>query len=74
MEYKVVSIKPVQVDGNAMQVAQDLENLIKKYHAEGWQYVRVESLKTWVTGDKGCFGFGATQGYYVENQMIVFTK
>jgi len=75
MEYKVVSIVPVQKDGgNAMQVAQDFEDLIKKYNAQGWTYVRVESLKTYVAGNNGCFGFGSTAGYFDEKQMVVFTK
>jgi hypothetical protein len=75
MDYKVVSIVPVQRDKeNGTHVAQDLENMIKKNHAEGWEYVRVESLKTWVNPAGGCFGFGATPGYYAERQMVIFKK
>ena len=75
MEYKVVSIIPVQGDKQtAKDVAQDLENVIKKYHAEGWEYVRVENLLTWVNPSGGCFGIGQTPGYNATRQMIVFKK
>lgn len=75
MEYKVVSIVPVQREKETgTHVAQELESLIKKYHSDGWEYLRVESLKTWVDGDKGCFGIGGTPGYYAEKQMVVFKK
>jgi len=75
MEYKVISINPVQKNNETgMQVALELEGIIKKYHVEGWQYVRIESLKTWVAGDSGCFGIGAKPGYYAERQVIVFQR
>lgn len=75
MEYKVVSITPVQKDKEtAAHVAQEFENTIKKYHAEGWEYVRVEKLQTWVNPTGGCFGIGETAGYYSVKHMIVFKK
>lgn len=75
MEYKVVSIVPVQKEKETgVQVAQDLENTIKQHSRDGWAYVRVENLKTWVNPAGGCFGFGQTPGYYAERQMIVFKK
>ncbi len=75
MDYKVVSIVPVQKDKETAQhVAQDLENLIKRYASEGWEYVRVEDLKTWVNPVGGCFGLGQQPGYYSNRQMIVFRK
>ena len=75
MEYKVVSIVPIQRQNEtAMQVAQDFEGILKKYHAEGWEYMRVDDLQTWVAPVGGCFGFGQTPGYHQVNQMIVFRK
>jgi hypothetical protein len=75
MDYKVVSIVPVQGDKQTgKDVAQELENVIKKYHAEGWEFVRVENLLTWVNPTGGCFGFGQTPGYNATRQMVVFKK
>ena len=75
MEYKVVSIVPVQGDKQTgRDVAQDFENVIKKYHAEGWEFVRVENLFTWVNPTGGCFGIGQTPGYNKTIQTIVFKK
>lgn len=75
MEYKVVPIVPIQKDKEtAAHVAQEFEALIKKYNSEGWEYIRTESLKTWVAGDNGCFGFNAKQGFFDERQMVIFRK
>ncbi|HEY0031323.1 MAG TPA: hypothetical protein VGC65_11230 [Bacteroidia bacterium] len=75
MEYKVVSINPVQKDqANDKQVAQDFEDMLKKYHTEGWEFHCTQSLKTWVNPAGGCFGFFETPGFYSEKQMVVFKK
>jgi hypothetical protein len=75
MEYKAIAINPVQKDQtNDKQVAQDFEDLLQKYNAEGWQYIRTESLKTWVNPVGGCFGLGEKPGYYSEKQMVIFKK
>jgi len=75
MEYKVVPIIPtLKQDQTINHIALDFESVIQKYAAEGWQYQRVESLQIWVDGSDGCFGLGATPGYHVVKQMIVFKK
>lgn len=75
MEYKAVSIVPVQKEKeDGRHVAQNLEDLINKYNSEGWEYLRVESLKVWINPSGGCFGLGQTQGYYAERQMVIFRK
>lgn len=75
MEYKVVGIVPSQTEKESINdLAQRFEDIIKKHTTDGWEYVRTESLKTWVKGNSGCFGFGATPSFYMERQMIVFKK
>jgi hypothetical protein len=75
MEYKVIPITPVQKEKeNITHIAKDFESVISKYTAEGWEYVSTESLKVWVKGNSGCFGIGATPGYFDEKQMIVFKR
>ena len=76
MEYKVVpfvaTIDPR--NGTSDQVAKQLETLINQGAAEGWSYVRLESVTTYVNPDEGCFGFGGKPGYATSRQMVVFSR
>lgn len=75
MEYKVVpfvaSIDPKK--GNSNHVAEQLENLIKNFSNQGWDYVRLEGVSTYVHPESGCFG-GSKPGYTTVRQMVVFQK
>ena len=76
MEYKVVPFV-ASIDhknGTSNDVAQQLEELINQYSSQGWNYVRLEGVTTYVGPDKGCFGFGGKPGYQTTRQMIVFSK
>lgn len=76
MEYKVVpfvaSIDPKK--GTSDHVAEQLESLIKQYANQGWEYVRLEGVSTYVYQETGCFGIGARPGYTTNRQMIVFQR
>ncbi|WP_417939874.1 hypothetical protein [Flavobacterium sp. RS13.1] len=76
MEYKVVpfaaSIDPKK--GTTNDVAKQLESLIKNFTNNGWEYVRLESVSTFVHPESGCFGIGAQPGFTTNNQMVVFQK
>jgi hypothetical protein len=75
MEYKVVSISPnLSRKSPPTQVADDLENVIQKYAEQGWEFMQVETLGTYVDGTNGCFGLGAKPGFHVEFQMVVFQR
>lgn len=76
MEYKVVPFV-ASIDhkkGNSGHVAQQLEQLITENSSDGWNYIRLESVSTFVSPDNGCFGFGGKPGYTTSRQMIVFSK
>lgn len=76
MEYKVVPFV-ASIDhkkGTSEHVAEQLEQLINKYASEGWNYVRLEGVTTFVEPDNGCFGFGGKPGFATTRQMIVFSK
>jgi len=75
MAYKVVSISP-QMGRNEspIKLAQEMEGVISKYHAEGWEYMQVETLETWIAGTNGCFGFGAQPGFNMTMHFMVFKK
>ncbi|MFK7077233.1 DUF4177 domain-containing protein [Flavobacterium oreochromis] len=76
MEYKVVpfvaSLDPKK--GTSGNVANQLENLINDFSSQGWKYVRLESVTTFVNPETGCFGLGAKPGYITTRQMIVFER
>ena len=76
MEYKVIPFV-ASIDskkGTSDHVAEQLESIIKIYNDQGWKYVRLESVITFVKPDDGCFGFGAKPGYNTTRQMVVFQK
>ncbi len=75
MEYKVVPFT-AQIDRkeSTAHVASQLQTLISKYNQEGWAYVRLESVSTYIQAEDGCFGLGAKPGYLASYQMVVFQK
>lgn len=76
MEYKVVPFTATldQKKETTGVIASQLENLIKRYTGQGWEYVRLESVSTYVQPDPGCFGLGAKPGHMSAYQMVVFRK
>jgi hypothetical protein len=76
MEYKVIPFVPSinRNKENSTQVAQQLEDIIKHHSNQGWVYIRLEGVETFIQPDAGCFGLGAKPGYIASRQMIVFSK
>lgn len=76
MEYKVVpfiaTLNQQKETSNA--VATQLEKLIIQATDQGWEYVRLESVSTYIQAESGCFGFGDKPGYISSYQMVVFSK
>ncbi|WP_310556806.1 hypothetical protein [Flavobacterium sp.] len=76
MEYKVIPFV-ASIDANkgtSAHVAEQLQSLITNFGNQGWKYVRLESVITFVHPETGCFGLGAKPGYTTNRQMIVFEK
>lgn len=76
MEYKVIPFIPSinRKKENSIEVAKQLEAVISNYNNEGWRYIRLESVETYIIADPGCFGLGAKPGYVAHRQMLVFSK
>lgn len=73
--YKVVPfVASVGTMEGSQQAAAQLEALIQHYSQEGWEYVRLESVVTFIAGANGCFGLGATPGRTTSFSMAVFRK
>lgn len=76
MEHKVIPFVATanQQNMSSTNIAHQLENLIQVQNDEGWKYVRLESVSTFVQPVEGCFGIGNKPGYMTSYQMAVFTK
>ncbi len=75
MEYKVVPFTAsIANNGTANHAAEQLEQLVQQYAAQGWNYVRLEKVTTTVAGNNGCFGLGATPATNTSVSMVVFQK
>ena len=76
MDYKVVPFV-ASIDANkgtSAHVAEQLQSLITNFSHQGWKYVRLESVITFVQPQNGCFGLGGKPGYTTSRQMVVFEK
>jgi hypothetical protein len=73
--YRVVPfVASIAMNEGATQAAAQLEALIKSWTDNGWEYVRLEQVETFVAGSSGCFGFGATPSQLVSHSMAVFKQ
>jgi hypothetical protein len=75
MTYKVVPFTAkIGNTDSASAAAAQLESVISAHAAEGWDYVRLEQVDTYVAGSNGCFGFGAVPGRSISIAMVVFRR
>lgn len=74
-EYKVVPFVAsiTQKDG-ADKAAAQLQQLANSMSKDGWTYLRLESVETYVAAGSGCFGIGATPPRTISISMAVFRK
>lgn len=74
-KYRVVPfVASVGTNEGSSQAAGQLEALIKSWADQGWEYVRLESVETYVAGTAGCLGIGATSTQMVSYSMAVFKQ
>jgi len=79
MQYHVVPFTANIVRGQGGDAAAaHMSDTVNHYAQQGWQYVRLESVRTIITnpGSAGCIGFGATPTTQdeVAVYMIVFQQ
>ena len=76
MEYKVIPFVATANPNNmsSKNIAEQLDQLIKAHTADGWEYVRLESVSTYIQPVEGCFGNTEKPGYMTSFQMVVFSK
>jgi len=78
-EYLVVPFNASLMRGEGPgKAANQLSELINGHARAGWQYVRMETIRTTVTtpGSAGCFGIGATPTLVepIEVYVVVFSR
>jgi hypothetical protein len=75
MDFKIVPFTAqVSRDSNAASVADQIQSVVDVYNSQGWEYLRMESVQTWVAGSSGCFGIGAQPGFNTIFNVLVFRK
>ena len=75
MEYKVVPfVANIQSQQGSQSVSEQLESVISANASEGWVYIRMENVETFIAGTAGCFGYGAQPSRMTTYSMIVFKK
>jgi len=76
MEYKVIPFVATanQQNMSSKNIAEQLDSLIKAHINDGWEYVRLESVSTYIQPVEGCFGNTVKPGYMTSYQMVVFSK
>ena len=73
--YKVVPfVASVGTNEGSQQAATQLEDLIRGFTNSGWEYVRLENVETYIAGNAGCLGLGATPSRLVSYSMAVFRQ
>jgi hypothetical protein len=77
MQYKVIPfVANISPGDNAGTAAGQLAALINREGADGWEYLRMESLEININdpGTEGCFGFGSTPPTHqvTRYDMVVF--
>jgi hypothetical protein len=75
MDIKIVPFTAqISRDSNAASVANQIQSVVDDYKNQGWEYMRMESVQTWVAATSGCFGIGAQPGYNTIFNVLVFRK
>lgn len=75
MEYKAVPFEPLIDRSRATEgVSRDLQALIDREVASGWDFVGIQNHSTVIPGSSGCFGIGASPPYPKTMSIVVFGK
>ncbi len=75
MQYKVIPfVANVANQQGSIVASSQLEELVNQMASEGWEYMRLESVDTYIEGNNGCFGIGAVQGRMTSFSMLVFRQ
>jgi hypothetical protein len=75
MKYKVVPFSAaISNTQDASHIASQVESIISREAAAGWEYINVTQLQTFKAGSSGCFGLGATPPITITTEFVVFRQ
>lgn len=75
MTYKVVPFSAkITRDDSTASVANQIQTIVDNMNNSGWDYMRMETVQTWVAGTNGCFGIGAQPGFNTMFNVLIFQK
>jgi hypothetical protein len=75
MEFTVVPFTAqITRSDTTSAVASQMQTIIDSYNSQGWIYLRMDSVQTYVEGTAGCFGIGAQAGYNTTYNVMIFRK
>jgi hypothetical protein len=73
--YKVVSFQAsISNTGSGQDVATSLQRAIDREATSGWEFLQIQELTTFVAGNSGCFGLGATPGTTTSMAVLIFKR
>lgn len=73
--YRVVPFNAsIDMNSGANAAASQLEQLILQMAQQGFEYIRMESIPTYVAGSSGCFGLGAVPPSNREFPVVIFRQ
>lgn len=71
--YKVVPFNAnIDMNSGANAAAAQLESLIVQMANQGYEFVDMESIPTFVAGSSGCFGIGAVPSTSRDYPVVIF--
>jgi len=76
-EFKVVPFNPrhkSKGQTSLNEVAEQLDKYFTKAAIKGWEYERIETIRSHVPSKGGCFGFFKDPAYDMSNHFIVFSR
>ena len=56
------------------RVCEDYARVAQEAKNDGWEFMGLENVDTYISGTAGCMGIGATPGQSVSYSMAVFRK
>lgn len=73
--YRVVPFNAsINMNSGADAAASQLEQLIVQMAQQGFEYLRMENIPTFVAGSSGCFGFGAVPATSRDFPVVIFRQ
>lgn len=75
MQYKIVPFTAqISKSDSTAAVASQMQSTIDTFIAEGWEYLRMDSVQTNVAASNGCFGIGSQPGFTTSFNVLVFKR